>query len=146
MADAKMSDLAAAASLTGAELMELVQGGVNVRTTTQAVADLASGGGGATRGLAFIDADGTVLRSTPGLIYSVEFTGGAYHVNFVADFFADDELVVCVTPFGGIGTKVFVSIETLNASQLSISFSEVAVPGGTVIGQEAAFYFVVEQL
>lgn len=46
MADLKISELTAAATLTGAELVEAVQGGQNVKTTTQAIADLGSGGGG----------------------------------------------------------------------------------------------------
>jgi len=46
MADLKISELAAASALTGTELVELVQGGVNKRTTTQEIADLGAGGGG----------------------------------------------------------------------------------------------------
>lgn len=42
MADAKISELAAAGALTGAESVEAVQGGVNVKTTTAAIAALAS--------------------------------------------------------------------------------------------------------
>lgn len=41
MADVKISALTAAATLTGTELLPVVQGGVTVRSTTQAVADLA---------------------------------------------------------------------------------------------------------
>src|SRR5690606_15475672 len=40
MANAKISDLAAATALTGSELVEVVQGGVNKRSTTQGIADL----------------------------------------------------------------------------------------------------------
>lgn len=42
MPNAKISELSAAAALTGTELIELVQSGDNVRGTTQAVANLAS--------------------------------------------------------------------------------------------------------
>jgi len=45
MADKKISQLAAAAALTGTELLELVQGGVNVQSTAQAIANLAGGAG-----------------------------------------------------------------------------------------------------
>lgn len=45
MADLKISELPASDALTGAELVELVQGGVNKRTTTQDIADLGGGGG-----------------------------------------------------------------------------------------------------
>jgi len=41
MANEKISGLSAAGALTGAELIEAVQGGVNVQTTTQAIANLA---------------------------------------------------------------------------------------------------------
>lgn len=43
MPDQKISELSAAGTLTGTELIEAVQGGVNVQTTTQAIADLGSG-------------------------------------------------------------------------------------------------------
>lgn len=43
MADLKISELTAASSLTGAELVEVVQGGVNKQTTTQNIADLGGG-------------------------------------------------------------------------------------------------------
>jgi hypothetical protein len=43
MPDLKISELAAASALTGTELVELVQGGVNKRTTTQEIADLGGG-------------------------------------------------------------------------------------------------------
>lgn len=45
MANLKISELTTAGALTGAELVELVQGGLNKKSTTQDIADL--GGGGA---------------------------------------------------------------------------------------------------
>lgn len=45
MANAKISDLANAGALTGGELVEVVQGGVNKQTTAQTIADLSGGGG-----------------------------------------------------------------------------------------------------
>lgn len=45
MANKKISELSAAGALTGTELIETVQGGVNVKTTTQDIADLGGGGG-----------------------------------------------------------------------------------------------------
>jgi hypothetical protein len=50
MANAKISELPASGALTGTELVELVQGGVNKQTTTQDIADLGGGGGGGTWG------------------------------------------------------------------------------------------------
>lgn len=46
MALQRIQDLVPAASLTGAELVELEQGGSSVKCTTQDIANLASGGGG----------------------------------------------------------------------------------------------------
>lgn len=46
MPNRKISELTAAGALTGAELVEAVQGGQNVKTTTQDIADLGGGGGG----------------------------------------------------------------------------------------------------
>jgi hypothetical protein len=46
MASKKISELTAAGALTGAELVEAVQGGLNVKTTTQDIADLAPDSGG----------------------------------------------------------------------------------------------------
>jgi hypothetical protein len=43
MADQKISDMASAAPATGAEMVEVVQGGVNKRLTTQQIADLGAG-------------------------------------------------------------------------------------------------------
>lgn len=47
MPNQKISDLPAASALTGAKLAEIVQGGTNKKTTTQDIADLGAGGGGA---------------------------------------------------------------------------------------------------
>ncbi len=44
MADVKISELDPAAALDGSELIETVQSGVSVRTTTQDIADLGGGG------------------------------------------------------------------------------------------------------
>lgn len=44
MANKKISELAVATAPTGAELIEIVQGGVNKQTTTQDIANLGGGG------------------------------------------------------------------------------------------------------
>lgn len=46
MPNKKISELTAAGALTGTELVEVVQSGANVQTTTQDIADLGGGGGG----------------------------------------------------------------------------------------------------
>ncbi len=43
--DKKISELTVASALTGTETIEIVQGGANKQTTTQAIADLGGGGG-----------------------------------------------------------------------------------------------------
>lgn len=45
MADQKISELSNAGALDGSESVEVVQGGSNVKTTTQDIADLGGGGG-----------------------------------------------------------------------------------------------------
>lgn len=45
MANAKISELPAAGALSGAELVEIVQGGINKQSTAQDIADLGGGGG-----------------------------------------------------------------------------------------------------
>jgi hypothetical protein len=61
MANKKISELANAGALTGAELIEAVQGGVNVKTTAQAIADLGGGGG---------DAGGPFSKTETGTTYT----------------------------------------------------------------------------
>jgi hypothetical protein len=46
MANEKISEMGAASALTGAELVEVVQGGANKKATTQDIADLGGGGAG----------------------------------------------------------------------------------------------------
>ncbi len=46
MTDKKISAMTAADTLDGTEIVPVLQGGANVRTTTQDIADLGSGGGG----------------------------------------------------------------------------------------------------
>lgn len=48
MPDTKISALSDAGALTGTEIVPLANGGANERTTTQAIADLAAGGGALT--------------------------------------------------------------------------------------------------
>lgn len=53
MSDVKTSDESAAATLSGTELVRIVQGGINVRCTTQQIADLGVAGTGGGDGLVF---------------------------------------------------------------------------------------------
>lgn len=64
----------AAASLDGSELVEIVQGGANVQTTTQDIADLGGGGGG---GWTVIDKDDDFTANDPsGTMYTNNSSGG----------------------------------------------------------------------
>lgn len=46
MANSKISELTSAGALTGAEEVEVIRPGTNLRTTAQQIANLATGGGG----------------------------------------------------------------------------------------------------
>jgi len=48
MANVKISELGSAATLTGTEILPIVQSGSTLQTTVQDIADLAGGGGGGT--------------------------------------------------------------------------------------------------
>lgn len=63
MADQKISDMDAAATLDGTELVESVQSGVNVQTTTQDIADLGGGGGDVATDTIF-DTKGDLVAAT----------------------------------------------------------------------------------
>lgn len=66
MANKKISALSAAASLAGTELVEVVQGGSNVQTTAQAIADLAASSSGASLGVQYTADLGSTADSDPG--------------------------------------------------------------------------------
>lgn len=70
MANKKISELPAAGAITGSELVEIVQGGVNKQTTTQAV----SSGVSQFRGVH--DASGNTLPSTGGSGTAGALVGG----------------------------------------------------------------------
>lgn len=60
MSNIKISELTSASGLTGAELIPIVQENTTVKTTAQAIADLAGGGGAISFNIA---ADGTVVSN-----------------------------------------------------------------------------------
>lgn len=77
MPNLKISQMPAAAGLTGTELVELVQSGVNVQSTAAAIAALGGGGGGVGTNLpAVLTANQTyqnnvVLTAVPGMTVNV---------------------------------------------------------------------------
>lgn len=70
MTGTKISDMPAAASLDGTEIVPLLQSGANKRTTTQAIADLGGGGGGGPQlaTVAVSQADLLALHSSPKIL------------------------------------------------------------------------------
>jgi hypothetical protein len=84
LANKKITELSSAGALSGAELVEAVQGGVNVKTTTQAIANLAASTPGAE---AFLD-----LTDVPG-----SYSGEA---NKVVSVKADESGLEFTTPSG----------------------------------------------
>jgi len=98
MANEKISGMSAAATLTGSELVEVVQSGDNVRTTTQAIADLATGSGvtgtGTTNKVAKWTSSSALGNSSiddlaAGLSVAKSAAGGQY-INLVVDNTDDD--------------------------------------------------------
>lgn len=98
MANEKISGMSAAATLTGSELVEVVQSGDNVRTTTQAIADLATGGGvtgtGTTNKVAKWTGSSALGNSSiddlaAGLSVAKSAAGGQY-INLIVDNTDDD--------------------------------------------------------
>lgn len=98
MADSKISQLAAAGALDGSELVEAVQGGVNVQTTTQDIANLAAAGNGHV-----IEDEGTPLTQRANL----NFVGAGVSA---AD--AGGKTVVTI-PDGGAGKLDLTDFSTL---------------------------------
>lgn len=83
MANQKISALPPAAALTGSELIELVQGGVNVKTTVAAVTANATTPGYSSAALA--GTDDVVLPGSDDFVISVDTTAGPIsYTGFVA--------------------------------------------------------------
>lgn len=107
MASKKISELTAPGALTGTELVEVVQGGVNKQTTAQDIADLSSGGTGIVETIV-AGTNITVDDTDPANpIISASGGGGA----------AED---ITFAPAGNISaTDVQAALEELDAEKLS---------------------------
>ena len=103
MADLKISELPAAAALTGTELVPAVQGGDTVRTTAQAIADLAAGGAAPKIAYARILADGSIPIGV-GIASCTILFGGQYEITFDADYFSAAPVVVATAGFSNLGS------------------------------------------
>lgn len=107
MADLKISELSAAGALTGAESVEVVQSGSNVKTTTQDIANLASAGSGHV-----IEDEGTPLTQRA----NMNFTGAG----------------VAVTDAGGKTVVTIPSASAILASSISDGDTTHAPDGNSV--------------
>ena len=122
MANEKISGMSAAATLTGSELVEVVQSGDNVRTTTQAIADLATGSGvtgtGTTNKVAKWTSSSALGNSSiddlaAGLLVLKSAAGGQY-ITLVAEN-TDDDIEVQLT---------LISNNTANAYQANFYLTD----------------------
>lgn len=99
MPNKKISELSAAGALTGAELVEAVQSGQNVKTTTQDIANLGVAGGGGTWGTII----GTLSNQTDlQTALDQKTTDLNAHINDTTD--AHDASAISFTPTGKIGS------------------------------------------
>lgn len=118
----KISGMAVASALTGTELMEVVQGGVNKQTTTQDIADLGGGGGGAVdsvngqTGVVVLDA-GDVGADPAGSASTVN-TALSNHISDATDAHAGT--AIANTPAGNIAaTTVQAALNELDTEKQS---------------------------
>jgi hypothetical protein len=118
LADQKISDLAAASALTGTELVELVQGGVNKRTTTQDIADLGAGGGG-------------TVTSVSGTTDRITSTGGATPVIDISATF--EALLEKVANKGASGGYVGMSGFSIAFKNLANTFTSLIQNAATAV-------------
>jgi len=83
MTNKNINDLPVAGALDGTEPIEVIQGGVNVQTTTQDIADLGGGGGGFSTGIDFdTSMSAALLRTTndSGGTFQTAITVGTYGI------------------------------------------------------------------
>lgn len=95
MANVKISELAASDVLDGTELVEIVQGGTNVQTTTQDIADLVGGGVTVSVKTADFDAD------TSGTVYTNTGAGGVINAT-LQDLAVNSQVTLTPDPDEGI--------------------------------------------
>lgn len=120
----KISGMAVASALTGAELMEVVQGGVNKQTTAQDIADLGGGGGGAVdsvngqTGVVVLDA--IDVGADPAGSASTVATNLSNHIADATDAHAGT--AITNTPAGNIAaTTVQAAINELDTEKVGVS-------------------------
>lgn len=131
MANTKISQLASAGSLTGSEVLPVVQSGTTKKVTAQAIADLAAAGGGASNMVITTDGSGSATNSHTNLeyntIYPISTSNG-------------DQSVTPVNYVGGGlfgGTTTTLTISGVQAIALNIgsfdNLTSIAFPDVTTI-------------
>lgn len=140
MADQRISDLDPAATLDGAELIELVQAGVNVRSTVAALTARATGA----RVKAAISSAAAITLQTGG-INMATFGATIYTLTWEVGFFTSNDLIVGITPAAGSGIRAIPSIIAVNTTSLTLSMRVIDASGNTT-GNQAGFHVEVEQV
>lgn len=148
MADTKISELDAAAALTGAEIVPVVQGGDTVRTTAQAIADLGGGGGGGVETGAFT---GTFTLND--FVSPVNVTRPIYYQvvdNLVTLYLATDFMLNLGSSNGGILVMAGVPAELIPEASRSTACvvegdpflaGENRMPGMAVVSNDGSIFF-----
>src|SRR5262245_1098004 len=114
MTNKRISAMAAAGALDGTEKVEVVKAGVNVQTTTQAIADLGGGGGATKFAYAKVASDGTIDVAGAGVTGVAKVGTGAYTIDLTAAGFTGIP-VMTASPFSSstpVGARVTVSSAT----------------------------------
>jgi hypothetical protein len=135
MADKKISEMTDAAPATGAEMIEVVQGGVNKRLTTQQIADLGGGAVDSVNGdTGVVVLDATDVGADPtGSAAAVDANLTAHITDTTA---AHDASAIGFTPAGGIvADNVQDAIEEIEGDTQAVN--KVLVTGTTVLTSTA---------
>lgn len=127
MANSKISELTSAGALTGAEEVEVIRPGTNLRTTTQDIADLGSGGTGTVETI--VAGSNITVDATDPANPIVSATGGAGavdSVNGATGVVVLDAGDIGNTPAGTIAaTNVQAAINELDAEKASASLTNI---------------------
>ena len=140
MADKKISQLTAAASLTGTEQLPLVQSGSTVKTTAQDIANLA-GGGLAGTNYVYVMADGTDVENaaelsaaytaaialSPSATNRITIVAGPGEYNFGSSAFVMSTQYIDLVSLDGNRSVLFNSANA--AGTISITANDVFVKG-----------------
>lgn len=128
----KFPNLPAAGALTGTEIVPVTQGGVDVRTTTQAIADLADSGGGSSKFVSIALSDMTTDITT-GMAKAVWFApeDGELASVFIGVHDPSSSGVVRVD-MNDSGGSVFTTRPAIDATETTSLTGTAAVLDGTV--------------